>query len=109
MSLSTRLAIAMVLLVIATAGGVGFFAYRNIEATFLPAELTRLDARARLQAANLNAHVAVARADVLAGMGPSSLEGYVRASIAGGKDPNDGTTESVWRERLTRNFRAQLV
>ncbi len=109
MSLSTRLTAAMVLLVVLTAVAVGFLSYRNIEATFLPTELTRLDARARLQAANLNAHVAMARADALSGMGPSSLEGFVLSHAAGGADPRDGTREATWRERLVKNFAAQLA
>jgi PAS domain S-box-containing protein len=109
MSLSTRLTAAMVLLVAFTAAAVGFLSYRNIEAIVIPSELTRLDARARLQSEILNSHIAMARSDVLAGIGPAALEGYAAARLAGGIHPQDHTAESVWRARLVTNFGAELA
>ena len=61
-----------------------------------------------MQAVSLNAHMASARADVLSSMGPASLEGFTVAHNAHGTDPRDGTPESVWRDRLAKNFVAQL-
>ena len=83
MSLSARLTAAMVLLVVLTAVAVGALSYRNIETTLVPAELARLQSRAELQAIVLNTHVLGARADVLSGMGPASLEGFVRTHAMG--------------------------
>jgi PAS domain S-box-containing protein len=109
MSLSTRLTAAMVILVAFTAVAVGVLSYRNIEDAVLPTELTRLESRAQLQGEILNAPVAAARSDVLAGMGPASLEEFVASHLAGGKDPSDGSPESVWRARVVKNFLAHLA
>jgi hypothetical protein len=92
LSLSARLTAAMGLLVVLTAFAVGALSYRNIETTLVPAELARLQPRAELarlqpraelQAIVLNTHVLGARADVLSGMGPASLEGFVRTHAMG--------------------------
>ena len=82
MSLSARLTPAMMLRDVLAAGAVGALPYHNIEAAVLPAEVARLDAPARMQAANLVTHVALARADGLAR--PMSLKGFIRAPAAGG-------------------------
>jgi len=108
MNLSTRLTGAMISLVLLTALAVGYLSYRNLEAIVIPAEATRLDARARIQAAVLDSYVRWARADILAGTSLASLEGFLRARLAGGIDPLDGTKETIWRERYTQNFVAQL-
>ena len=47
LSLSTRLTIAIVTLVVVTAGTVGFLSYRNIAAIAIPRAMVRLDAHAR--------------------------------------------------------------
>ncbi len=108
MNLSTRLTLAMVSLVLITAAAIGIWSYRNIEIASLPTELARLDARAREQAVQLDAYVRGARADVIASLGTSSLEGLVAALSAGGVDPRDHTPEAVWRQRVAQNFISQL-
>ena len=64
MKLSTRLTLAMVVLVLLTATAVGYFTYRNVEAFALPRGLDRIDTRTRVLAAEREAGVHAARADV---------------------------------------------
>ena len=47
MGLSTRLAVAMVGLVLLTAAAVGFLSYRNLEGAILPRALERVDTHTR--------------------------------------------------------------
>ena len=108
MNLSTRLTIAMVSLVLLTVAAVGYLSYRNLEAAIVPAEMTRLDARARMQAAVLDSHVRWARADVLAATGSTALDSYLHAHFAGGTDPRDGSKEAVWLDRFARVLVSQL-
>jgi PAS domain S-box-containing protein len=108
MSLSTRLTAAMVLLVAITAAAVGYLSYRTIEETVLPAELTRLDSRARLQAAALDGQVSAARADVIAISKTRALAGIVAASVARAKNPRAPATDPATIERLENLFTVQL-
>ncbi len=109
MSLTTRLTLAMVLLALSTAGVVGMLIYRNLERAILPAELSRLQTHAQRQGARLDEVVALARDDVIAfATGAAALEGIVRARLNGGRDPQDGTTEQIWRARMARRFVADL-
>lgn len=82
MKLSTRLAFAMVALVLLTAAAVGAITYRNVAALALPRALDRIDMQAQIIA--------------------------VRANLAGGVDPIEGMPETLLRERLTSRFVAEL-
>ena len=105
--LSTRLALAMVALVLLTAAAVAFLIYRNIEAIAVPRTLERIEMRARLLAADLEASVRGTRADVTTQ--GSAVDGVVSARIAGGVHPADGTSEAQWRHRLAARFAAELA
>ncbi|HVO15243.1 MAG TPA: ATP-binding protein [Alphaproteobacteria bacterium] len=109
MKLSTRLALAMVVLVILTAGAVGALTYRNIEAAVLPRALARLELEAKLMAEGLESAVHGARANVLGFRAAVALNGIMRASQAGGKDPVDGTTLDEWRQRMAQRYAAELA
>ena len=89
MRLSTRLIAAMVALVLVTATAVGMLTYRNIEAIALPGALDRIEMHTRILATELEAPLVAARADV--NTQGRSVQGLVRASLAGGRDPLDGT------------------
>ena len=107
MKLSTRLIVAMVALVLLTATAVGMLTYRNIEAIVLPGALDRLEMHTRILAAELEAPVIAARADV--NTQGRAVQGLVRASLAGGRDPLDGTPEAQWRNALAARFIAELT
>src|SRR5262245_40970378 len=107
MRLSTRLTLAMVGLVVLTAAAVGLLIDRNIEQQALPRDLERIDTHAHLLAAELDASVRSARADVSTqGQG---VYGLVSAIMAGGTHPVDGTPATQWRDRLAARFVAELT
>jgi PAS domain S-box-containing protein len=108
MTLSTRLMLAMTALVIATATAVGLLGYHNVEQAVLPSALARVAAQARERATELDAHVRGIRHDVLALRTIPAHDGTVRAMLGGGADPEDGTTEVKWRERLQHIYAGQL-
>jgi len=109
MKLSTRLTLAMVVLVILTAGAVGALTYRNIEAAVLPRALARLELEARLIADGLESAVHSARANVLGFRAAVALAGIMRASRAAGVDPVDGTTLDEWRQRMAQRYAVELA
>jgi PAS domain S-box-containing protein len=108
LSLFARLVIAMVSLVLLTATLVGLLTYRNLEEAILPRALERVETHTRLLAAELESYARGARADVLGFRSAVALEGIVRAHLAGGTDPVDGTTEATWRERMAMRYVAEL-
>src|SRR5580704_4317582 len=109
MKLSTRLTLAMVVLVLLTATAVGYFTYRNVEAFALPRGLDRIDTRTRVLAAELEAGVHAARADVIGFGAAVAVEGIIRSRLAGGIDPIGGTSETVWRARMAARYVAELA
>src|SRR5580704_11296330 len=108
MSLSTRLAAAMVVLVLLTVAAVGVLIYRGVETSVLPGELDRVEAHARALSTELQAYARSARADITAFRAAVALDGLIRAHLAGGVDPHDGRTEAQWRDGLADRFKAEL-
>src|SRR5262245_24104207 len=106
MRLSTRLALAMVALVVLTAAAITILVERNVEELALPRALDRLDTRARLLTLQLEAAVAGARADV--SVQGQTIEGFVRAKVAGDVDPQTGTSIDVFKKRIASRFVAEL-
>jgi signal transduction histidine kinase/CheY-like chemotaxis protein len=107
LSLSTRLTIAIVALVLATVGTVGFLSYRNIAAIAIPRALVRLDAHARARAVDLSNLVANARADLKGFRHIIGLDEVVALS----RDPAAGQTGlslAQWRERIAQRLAAEL-
>jgi PAS domain S-box-containing protein len=109
MKLSTRLILAMVGLVVATAVAVGWLTYRNLETAILPRSLDRVESHVRLLAAELEIYARSARADVVGFRAAAALAGIVRAHAHGGVDPVDGTSEATWRQRMAARFATELV
>jgi PAS domain S-box-containing protein len=109
MTLSTRLTVAMVALVLLTAAAVGYMTYRNVEAFALPRGLDRIDTRTRILAAELEAGARAARADVVGFAAAVAVEGIIRSRLAGGIDPIGGTSEAVWRARMASRYAAELA
>ena len=109
MTLSTRLTVAMVALVLLTATAVGYLTYHNVEAFALPRGLDRIDTRTRVLAAELEAGVRAARADVVGFASAVAVEGIIRSRLAGGVDPIGGTSEAVWRARMASRYAAELA
>ena len=75
MTLTTRLAIAMILLVAVAVSAVGWLSYRDLEQAILPRVLDRIETHSRLVASELNSHVRGARGDIAtSGPRPPSTE-----------------------------------
>ncbi len=109
MRLSTRLTLAMVGLVLLTAAAVGYLTDRNVEGIALQRNRERIDSRARVLADELEAIFGGARADVVGFGSAVAAAGIVRARLAGGIDPIDGTIEAVWRSRMASRYAAELA
>jgi len=108
MTLATRLAIAMVLLVAIAVSAVGWLSYRSVEQALLPRVLDRIETHSRLVAADLESYVAGARGDIAGFRSAAALQGLMRAHLAGGNDSIDHISESTWRERMAARLAAEL-
>ena len=108
MTLTTRLAIAMILLVAVAVSAVGWLGYRNLEQVLLPRILDRLEAHGRLVASDLQSYVRGARADVTTFAAHAAARGIVTAHFNGGIDPVDHISENAWRDRLATRLVADL-
>lgn len=108
LSLSTRLTIAIVALVLATAGTVGLLSYRNVAAIAIPRALVRLDAHARALAVDLANLVANARADLKGFRHIIGLDEVIALS----RDPAAAQAGSLsvaqWRARIAQRLAAEL-
>lgn len=108
MTLTTRLAIAMILLVAIAVSAVGWLGYRDLVKEFLPRVLDRAESHSRLIASDLESYVRGARGDIASFRSAAALNGLIRARTAGGIDPIDGLSEKTWRERMGEHLVAEL-
>jgi PAS domain S-box-containing protein len=108
MSLSARLAIAMILLVATVATAVGWLSYQSLEQGLLLQVLDRLETHSRLLAADLDFYVRGARADVAIFPRRTTVQGLVAARFNCGTDPVDHKSEQAWRERLASRLVVDL-
>jgi PAS domain S-box-containing protein len=108
MKLSTRLAIAMVSLVVLAATAIGVVTYRAVAAIALPRSLDRLNVDTRLLALDLESSRRDARAFVRGFVAAEALQGMVRARLAGCIDPVDGVTEAMWRAHTAQRYLAEI-
>src|SRR5919197_3126997 len=106
MTLSSRLILAMVGLVVATAIAIGWLTYRNLETAVLPRAVERVESHVRLLAAELEIYARSARADIVGFRAAAALDGILRAHANGGVDPLDGTSEATWRQRMAPRYAA---
>ncbi|WP_094897315.1 PAS domain S-box protein [Bradyrhizobium amphicarpaeae] len=108
MTLATRLAIAMILLVAVTVAAVGWLGFRNTTQAVIPRVLERVEAQSRLLATGLESYVAGARGDLVGYRSAAAINGLIRAHLAGGIDPADGVSEQTWRERIATRLAAEI-
>ena len=106
MTLTTKLAVAMIALVAISVSAVGWLNYRSVEQVVVPRVLDRIESQARLVAADLESYVAGARGDVASLRSGVAVNGLMRARQAGGSA--DGISETAWRERLATRLAAEL-
>jgi PAS domain S-box-containing protein len=108
MTLTTRLAIAMILLVTIAVSAVGWLSYRSLEQALLPRVLDRIETHSRFVATELASHVSSGAGDIATLQNLAAVVGLMRARLNGGIDPTDQTTEALWRERLQGRLAAQM-
>ncbi len=108
MTLTARLAAAMIALVAIAVSAVGWLSYRSLEQIIPPRVLERIESHSQLIANDLQAYVRGARADVASFRASTAANGMVRARLNGGVDPVDGVSEATWRERLLIRLVAEL-
>src|ERR1700676_2855264 len=104
MTLTTRLAIAMIALVAIAVSAVGWLSYRSLEQAVLPRVLDRIETHSRLAASELESQVRTARGDIATFHGLAAVTGLMRARLNGGIDPTAGTPEALRRARLERRL-----
>jgi PAS domain S-box-containing protein len=109
MTLTTRLAIAIIALVAIAVSAVGWLSYRNLEQALLPRVLDRIETHSRLIATDLESSVRNGRGDIATFRSLAAITGLMRARLNGGIDIVDGTTEALWRERLVGRLAAQMA
>jgi PAS domain S-box-containing protein len=109
MTLTTRLAIAMILLVAIAVSAVGWLSYRSLEQALLPRVLDRIDTHSRFIATELDSHVRTGPGDIATFQGLAAVTGLMNARLNGGVDPTDQVTEAHWRERLETRLAAQMA
>ena len=108
MTLTARLAIAMIMLVAIAVTAVGWLSYRSLEQVLLPRVLDRIEAHSQLIAADLQSYARGARADIAGFRASTAARGMVSARLNGGIDPVDRLSEATWRERLLTRLVAEL-
>src|SRR5215212_3044314 len=109
MTLTTRLAIAMIALVAIAVSAVGWLSYRNLEQALLQRARDRIETHSRQIATDLEYQAASAIGDAAGFRSAAALQGLIRARKAGGIDPVDGVSEKTWRDRIANRFAAELT
>jgi PAS domain S-box-containing protein len=109
MTLTARLAIAMIALVAIAVTAVGWLSYRSLEQAVLPRLLDRLEAHSRFVATDLDSYVGSVGAEVTTFRYMASVSGMMGARLNGGLDAVDHVPEQLWRERLQSRLAAQLA
>src|SRR6266481_3218863 len=102
MTLTTRLAVAMIALVAIAVSAVGWLSYRSLEQMIPPRILDRTETHSRLVASDLQSHERNAPADIASFRYAAALNGLIRGHLAGGIDPIDGVTEKTWHQRIAQ-------
>nr|WP_201724174.1 PAS domain S-box protein [Bradyrhizobium centrolobii] len=108
MTLATRLAIAMILLVAIAVSAVGLVSYRSLEQALLPRALDRIESHSRQLASELEAHANGARGDIKTFRSRAAARGMIDAHFNNGMDPVDHLSEKTWRERLLTRLVADV-
>ncbi|SEN75270.1 PAS domain S-box protein [Bradyrhizobium sp. OK095] len=108
MTLATRLAIAMILLVAVAVSAVGWLSHSSLERALLPRVLDRIESHSRLLASQLEAHANGARADITTFRSRASARGLIDAHFNNGVDPVDHLSEKTWRDRLLTRLVADV-
>jgi PAS domain S-box-containing protein len=103
------LIVAMVGLVIATAGGVALLIMYKLDAALVPTQLQILALHADARARAFETYAQGARATILTFSRSNALLGIMRAAAAGGIDPTDHQSLAEWRSRLAKRLLDEIA
>jgi PAS domain S-box-containing protein len=108
MTLASRLASAMILLVAIAVFAVGWLSHYSLEQALLPRVLDSIESHARLLTAQLEAHTNGARIEVATFRFRATVRGMIDAHFNNGVDPVDHLSEKTWRDRLLSRLVADV-
>ena len=108
MKLSTRMALAMVALVLLTTTALGLLTYRNMVMLILPRALDRVETHARLTAMVLEASLREARADAIGFQAAIGVHNLMMGHL-GNTPAAPSAAEVEWRTELGVRFAAELA
>ena len=103
--LSTRLALAMVSLVVVTTAVLSFITYRSVTEAAIPRALDRLATKAMLNATKLETALNVARQDVAVIQG---MTGVMQMGVARAANPYEEVLDTQLRESIAARLLAAL-
>ncbi|MFH2140300.1 MAG: PAS domain S-box protein [Pseudomonadota bacterium] len=107
-SLSTRITLLGVLLVVAGGAMWGVYEHRRIRAEALTNRLSVLDSALHVERKRLQLQIDTLRRDALFLSNTPPISGIARAIHNGGMDPREQNSERVWKRRLQEIFKAYL-
>ncbi|MFQ5509941.1 MAG: ATP-binding protein [Leptospirillia bacterium] len=99
-----RFSLLVLMSVFVSVAAVDFFVTRGYDSVLRQHDLTRLGEAAQFKSARITSTVEELLQDVLFLSETPPIQGIIRARMGQGVDPHDGSTESVWRERLSVIF-----
>lgn len=108
LSIGKKIALLVFVTVGLSASHVGYWVYTQSNALLVEHELNALGQDVQLRGAKVAATVHALRQDVLFLSKTSPVLGIIRAQGAGGLDPIDGSSEDLWRTRLSVIFTEML-
>ena len=107
-NIATKISALAFGLVLVTAWVVGIVTYTNSNAILVRHDLESLKEGLRLQGIRVLSDIDMLRQDVMFLSRTPPIQGIIRAQMAGGIDPQDSSTEALWRQRLGVIFTAFL-
>ncbi len=108
LGLATRIALAAGLVGLLSIVALTWFVYRGSEEILLERDTQRLASSVEVSADRLRSRIEFARQDSLLLTKVPPVIGTFRAMANGGVDPQDGSTEKLWRDRLATIFAGML-
>ena len=104
LSLRTQLALLTSCLVLVTVTVSTLWLFNRFEEKILDGSYRLLLQETNEQKLQFLSHIGELRRDVRFLAGTPPIQGIIRAGSVGGKDPKDGSTETLWKQRLETIF-----
>lgn len=96
-------------LIVVSMAMMGILSYQRFSTTLVKQELDRLSTTTKIAGMQFVSYINVLRDDVRFLAGIPAVDGVIRAREAGGIDPEEGSTEAIWCQRLGATFARLLT